>query len=298
MKNLLNFTFSSKLLLIAIVLFSCTKHPVANSNNITEKQSAENFKVVGEMHNNRLNQLFLKINSNESSISNSTKNNSSNINMNRSSMLIFVKNASIQQINDDQTLSASVKNQMTNLTSTIFQDIPIMENNNLYNTVSSFNYSQVQLNFINELNTILSDDDESIYSLLERITLLEVEIYNSDIPLIQQDNLYIITNTAKSSLLYWNQNINKWNSMLTELVLSSNSTTTEIIKGLSVKSSVSKKFSWKKVAKGDVGGAVAGVASFGGAALLGGPTTLVAFGSAVGGWAAGCSAYEAIMQLW
>ena len=144
------------------------------------------------------------------------------------------------------------------------------------------------------MNVIILDNDNAIQSLQTRITNIETKIYQSSLTQTQQAALYIITNTAKSSLLYWNQNIDAWTGLVNETSLTSTPITLEPVNNFAIKSN-NYGFSWKRVARSDVAGAVGGVAAWGVVALSGGPVTLAACGASVGSWAAGCSAYEAIM---
>ena len=301
MKQFLEKFAICKMFFLVFIFSSCSKNIDLTLSGHSEKLTAAYFEGAGQMHNANLDNILVDLSNERSGVYKSLTSIGSNVvntEFARSNMLNLANNASIQQTNNDQNLPPQLKNDMVIQTNIIYQDAPIWDNVNLFTLTTSSKFTDFQQSFLSQLNVIISDNDESMNSLLKRISNLEENIYQSSLSQIQQAEIFIITSTAKSSLSYWNQNINKWTIFIDETRVSSKEGLTFDIKGFSIKSNLSKKISWKKVAKSDVGGAVAGVAAWGGAALMGGPVTLAAFGSSVGGWAAGCSAYEAIMQLW
>jgi hypothetical protein len=183
--------------------------------------------------------------------------------------------------------------QNVKLDATSFVNAGLMHNTNL-----DLIFKEIKSKKINGMLKSLGNANFSdILSLQNRITNMETKIYQSSLTQTQQAALYIITNTAKSSLVYWNQNIDAWTGLVNETSLTSSPITHEPTNTFAIKTN-NYGFSWKRVARSDVAGAVGGVAAWGVGALIGGPVTLTACGVSVGTWAAGCSAYEAIMQLW
>lgn len=172
---------------------------------------------------------------------------------------------------------------MIAFTTQVYDQIPIIDEGKLYNSATAATLTQSQLNILDQLNIVLTDDDEDIASLQNRISVIESQIPSLNLSEQDQTELYITTNTARYSLSYWNENYYNWVQII-------NSGTQ--LNGKS-KSPKTLNYSWKRVGKGDL----AGAAAWGVGALFGGPVTWSAFGISVGGWAAGCSAYEAVMQL-
>jgi hypothetical protein len=302
MKQFFNKRLFSKILIISLTIFSCSKISETKFTVNPNKLSAKEYQQAGLMHNINLDHILIELIKNgkfeNTSFLSRSNNNLIKSNYEQFNLLALAKNISLQQIEVDPIVTNEIKIEMSEFTNNIYQNIPLLGDANLYTASTSSKYSNDQLFYINKLNTIITDSDESIESLHERIEDLESSIYSSNLNQIDQGALYIITNTAKSSLLYWSQNIQIWRDNIKETSLTSTAKATNQISLLSIKPNLANKVSWKRVAKSDIGGAVAGVAAWGGAAFLGGPVTLTAFGISVGGWAAGCSAYEAIMQLW
>ncbi len=230
------------------------------------------------MHNNNLNgKGILTVSNEQQEILNIAENQTN----------LYIQNSNF---NNNLTL------QMINLTTDVFNGvIPLSDNGNLYDAANSL--PSIQTGLLDQLNNILTDNDESISSCINRINNIETQINTLNLTEVQQAQIYTATNTAKSSLEYWYTNIDDWSNLLGPTQISSISNKTSKVATIQMAAS-KRPFSWKKVAKGDAAGAVAGAAAWGGAWVVGGPATWSAFGISVGGWAAGCSAYEAIQQLW
>lgn len=284
--NIYHTKICALLFFLAIAFASCSKKKDTLTKENVQLKSVD-FKNAGIQHNERLNNIFNKLKLSMNKASSSSKA-STMTDSYRDNILEMVEGACIQDINNDPYPNTQLRDEMVQFTSQIFNQIPIVENNNIYNSTTASNLTQSQINVLDQLNVVLTDDDESITSLQNRITLIEEQIPSLNLNEQDQTELYITTNTARYSLAYWNENYYEW----AQLINSANQ--------VNSKKSVPKTlaFSWKRVGKGDVAGAAAGALAFGGAAIFGGPVSWSAFGASVGGWAAGCSAYEAIMQLW
>jgi hypothetical protein len=301
MKKLLQIKQLLTILFATTILFACTKQVDTRSMPQNVKLDANSFVNAGLMHNTNLDLIFKEIKSKKNngmlkSLGNATFS-AGLTDLSKSNALNLARLTSVDQIEKDSNTPVDLKRILENNMNSVFQDNPLMQHNNLYTDNVSNQFTTEQLGYINELNAIISDNDNSIQSLQTRITHIEIKIYQSGLTQTQQAALYIITNTAKSSLIYWNQNIDAWTGLVNESSLTSIPIMHESNNTFAIKSN-NYGFSWKRVARSDVAGAVGGVAAWGVAALMGGPITLVACGASVGSWAAGCSAYEAIMQLW
>lgn len=301
MKKLLQTKQLLTILIATSILFACTKQVDTTSMPQNLKLDATSFVNAGSMHNKNLDLIFKEIKSKKTngmlkSLSNATFS-VGLTDLAKSNVLNLARLTSVDQIENDSNTPGYLKIILENNMNSVFQDIPLTQHNNIYTDNISNQFTTEQLVYINELNAIISDNDNSIQSLQTRITNMETKIYQSSLTQTQQAALYIITNTAKSSLVYWNLNIDAWTGLVNETSLTSSPITLESTNTFTIKSN-SYGFSWKKVARSDVAGAVAGVAAWGVVAIAGGPFTLAACGASVGSWAAGCSAYEAIMQLW
>jgi hypothetical protein len=300
MKNLFHFQHFFKGIFFFLALSACTKQFDANTGIQNNKLQASSFMNAGLMHNAQLDIIFKEIKKSKTKSSiNSYSNALDNIldpSFTRASALTIAKNISLDQIEIDQNTPANLKKMLWSQSSSIFQDIPFMDNAQLYSIQNGSKFTAAQLKFINAINVLLNDEDNVPQSLQDRISSIEASISQANLSQSEQATLYIITNTAKSSLQYWDKNIYAWAELSNNNAMFLSQVTHETSNAFAIKSHYS--FSWKSVAKADVGGAVAGVAAWGGAALIGGPATLAAASASVGSWAAGCSAYEALMQVW
>lgn len=301
MKTLLQIRLLFTILFAAIILFACSKQLDTSSAPQNLKLNATSFVNAGLMHNTNLDLIFKEIklkktNGMLKSLGNATFS-AGLIDLSKSNALNLARLTSVDQIENDANTPVYLKRILENNMNAVYQDNPLIQHDNLYTDNVSNQFTAEQLAYINELNVIILDNDNAIQSLQNRITNIETKIYQSSLTQTQQAALYIITNTAKSSLLYWNQNIDAWTGLVNETSLTSTPITHEPVNTFAIKSN-NYGFSWKRVARSDIAGAVGGVAAWGVVALSGGPVTLAACGASVGSWAAGCSAYEAIMQLW
>jgi hypothetical protein len=301
MKTLLQIRQLFTILFAAIILFACSKQLDTSSAPQNLKLNATSFVNAGLMHNTNLDLIFKEIklkktNGMLKSLGNATFS-AGLIDLSKSNTLNLARLTSVDQIENDANTPVYLKRILENNMNAVYQDNPLIQHDNLYTDNVSKQFTAEQLAYINELNVIILDNDNAIQSLQTRITNIETKIYQSSLTQTQQAALYIITNTAKSSLLYWNQNIDAWTGLVNETSLTSTPITHEPVNTFAIKSN-NYGFSWKRVARSDVAGAVGGVAAWGVVALSGGPVTLAACGASVGSWAAGCSSYEAIMQLW
>jgi hypothetical protein len=301
MKKLLQIKQLLTILFATTILFACTKQVDTTIMPQYVKLDATSFVNAGLMHNTNLDLIFKEIKLKKTnrmlkSLGNTTFS-AGLADLSKSNALNLARLTSVDQIENDSNTPVYLKRTLENNLNAVFQDNPLTQHNNLYTDNVSNQFTAEQLVYINELNAIISDNDNDIKSLQTRITNIETKIYQSSLSQTQQAALYIITNTAKSSLIYWNQNIDAWIGLVNETSLISSPITHEPINTFAIKTN-NAGFSWKRVARSDVAGAVGGVAAWGVGALIGGPVTLTACGVSVGTWAAGCSAYEAIMQLW
>lgn len=164
----------------------------------------------------------------------------------------------------------------------IYNNIPVMSDGNLYNAQVASNLSSDQIQMIDELNVVMSDDDYSLASLQSRINNIESQVPALNLTEDQQSVVYSATSIAKYTLEYWNANFDNWVALNTNL-------------GGRVNRSLG--FSWKQVGKNDVAGGIGGAVATGIARFFG-PVGWGVWGAGILGGAAGASAYDAIMQLW
>ncbi|MBO9673173.1 MAG: hypothetical protein J7577_07000 [Sphingobacteriaceae bacterium] len=204
----------------------------------------------------------------------------------------------------DSQLDQYLTDGLINYTTQVFDGVPLYDDEHLYTAANAAQYTNSAKSVLDELNVVVTDDDTDLASCIHRIHVIESEIATLNLSEQELAQLYTTTNTAINSLTYWHDNGQDWVNVLSNRTLGNNVPSVEVLRGGPKASSLmlaangpKPGFSWKKVGKGDIAGAAAGVAAFGAGAALGGPVTWGAFGASVGGWAAGCSAYEAIMQL-
>ena len=286
------------ILLLTLSLYACSK----NKELTFGKLNPADFKAAGSLHNKNLDKIFHVI-IEYKAVKNQANNNKYSKGTNGSTTMrtpseqeAFLNIAENETNLYIQTLDVNnnINTQMIGLTTSVFDGVPLSSEESLYNSTTASLLLPSQTSLLDEINVVLTDNDESISSCINRINTVEAQVATLNLTEEQQAQMYTATNSAKSSLEYWYGNIDEWSSLLSNSQgISSMSVNNN---GTTIK--VAKPFSWKKVAKGDVAGAVAGAAAWGGAWVFGGPATWSAFGISVGGWAAGCSAYEAIQQLW
>ncbi len=169
-------------------------------------------------------------------------------------------------------------------------------NAHLYESKTEALLTDTQINFLDELNAIMSDNDHDLKSLQKRIISIENRAVNN---LVEEEYAVILaaTSVAKYTLEYWSENLDKWS-----VLLSGNTATLQTmprLKSGNAESEEDDNFSWKEVGKADVGGAVAAAAGSGvGYLVAGGPVGWKAWAGIVAGGAAAGSVGDAIEQLW
>lgn len=310
------------LLLICSTIYACKK------DRNDQKLTAETFKSAGLEHNKNLDKMLAALmtakKENRLQLTKDrllTRQNSftlTNLKQENGSLkerLLMVQNqdnvspidvveGETKQYVIDQQLDQYLTNSLISYTTQVFDGVPLYDDEHLYTSATASNYSNNEKNILAKLNEVVSDDDENLASCVQRIHNIENEVSSLGLSNEEAAKLYISTNTAINSLTYWHDNAQDWINVLSNRS-SGDIPTVEVLKDGPKLSRLMRAdgnkpkqgFSWKKVGKGDIAGAGAGVVAFGGAALFGGPVSWAAFGASVGGWAAGCSAYEAITQL-
>lgn len=166
---------------------------------------------------------------------------------------------------------------------------------NLYDNEMAASLSDLQIDLLDELNKIMSDNDYNLNSLRNRIISIEKRAVSN---LLEEEYAIILSaaSVAKYTLEYWSENFDKWSELL-----GGNTVTLSSIARLKSSNVESDNggFSWKEVGKVDVATA-AGAATTGGVTyLLGlGPVGWKAWAGIVGGAAVGGSVTDIILQIW
>ncbi len=132
--------------------------------------------------------------------------------------------------------------------------------------------------FYQRLSTIMDDEDENLESLQSRILRLTLE---AEVKLSENEKNEFLPacSVARNTLNYWHDNASEW----------------YVISGQSTQG---RTFSWKRLGKEDVKGAIATATGEAVSALVFGPIGWKAYFAACVGGAAISSAYDAIEQLW
>ena len=257
---------------ILLSLSSCKK---GNLENVKNKQlNATDFKIVGIEHNKALENVYQTLKSSKSGSANFRT-----TFLTLDYALMLSEQTTIDYVNSSDFSSESTQLAIE-LINNIYDHMPLMTDNGLYTSVIANSLNAAQIQILDQLNVVMSDDDYSLPSLQNRINNIESQVPSLNLTEEQQIIIYSATSVAKYTLEYWNVNFDEW------VALNSN------INGRMA----SRPFNWKQVGKNDIAGAVAGAAATGIARLFG-PIGWTIWGGAILGGAVGGSAYDAVMQL-
>jgi len=198
MKNLFRVPFA--MLLASIVFISCSKEENSNNdedNNLLGSRPASlfspsDFEHIGIAHNNILDHYFtnaILANENSKDFAHS---------------LIYNEVSEFETTEED--ISLSVETITTGL-------------NYEYNIEESFysgfenELSEKTKNYLDQLKGIFTDYSLNYQESLSSINNLETTINNDD-EILNNERIVVFsaTNTAKYSLMYWNENIDSWDS--------------------------------------------------------------------------------------
>lgn len=283
------FTMKIKILfamLFALIFSSCAKE---NKEVSEASNTMYDYDKIGILHNNGLDSIYKNINKQI----HDAKDQNKTIDIRETTKMVTInyinscKTPPLFEAKAVKNINELYSNRESSLKSTIV-DANGFEA--LYSVEILQSLTSMQKKILDDLNVVLSDTVENEAILQSRIQSLE-KVANM---LLSSEDQFIIlsaTAVAKHTIEYWFANTDRW-AQLGVMSLPQQSAMRVI-----QHAATPRKFSWKKVAKGDVAGAVRGAANWGGAAIFGGPATWAAFGAATGSWAAGCSAYEAAIQL-
>jgi hypothetical protein len=152
---------------------------------------------------------------------------------------------------------------------------PINVDKNLYTNEYSANINSNVKIYLDRLYILLETNSYDVFNK---------SIYNFELEIEEDQNLknndllilFSATNVAKSSFDYWNTNTVNWHSLNNNIA--------------------SEKGAGGRIVKADVAGAVAGACAAWAANLVPGAGQ-VAYGSSIAVWAAGCSGYQATMEI-
>ncbi len=277
-----------------VILSSCSKKSdellQSNSTLITPKTM--NF--IGLEHNKGLDFIYqrLKNKSLKSQGEVGTLGTSSvkNLGIEKNDLIEFVQDATNLYVDDNypQDPTTSLAHQL--ISSVCTEDFVSSSSSSLYNNqiVSGLTYNETQ--FLDALNVIVSDNDNSLASIISRIESLESTAYS-----FSDQEKYVVFSAsvvAKNSLTYWHDNYSNWQNLFPPsmsnnsiLSISNNKNNYQVLGDVS----------WKTVGKADIAGAVGGAVRSGVAAFFG-PVGWGAFGASVIGTALGGSASAAVLQ--
>lgn len=297
------------LILNATIFVACSNGDDEIPSQVTTQEikniqlNPSDFKIIGKEHNRILELTFVSLEKELLSDNGSAKIMSKNGKYYSSKfstideVLKYAKSVIKKDISKNKSkysksdiVQKSINVSLNSVDEVFEMKTPLMEDGKLYNkTLESELTSKVRF-YLSSLNNILIDEDNSLGSLKERIHILETAISQANLNASEQAILYTATNTASSSLSYWNENYNNW---VDTLPLSIDGFPPRPEGTLNGGNKVSV---WKNVGKADIAGAIAGAV---GAAVLNiapGPGQ-VAYGSAIISGAASASIYEGVMSV-
>ncbi len=288
----------SALVLGIVVFYSCSKEE--SRVNLAEVPNYEVYQAIGVEHNNGLDYVFEQLKAvqeQEGKASFRTKASSSVFALAEQATKDFMAerfemNAE-DLLNTQEHISAMFKHPLRSKSSS-------NEELNLYDADLKKELSDLQIKLLDDLNLVMSDSDGDLKSLQARIQAIEEEA----VVKMEEEEYCIIlvaTSVAKNTLVYWYENLPKWEELLREGgSFSEKANMVNGAKGVQDGEDTQHNFSWKQVGKTDVLGGVVGGglgALFMGSASLG---TLT-----IPGWAAGAiqgalgsSVSEALDQIW
>lgn len=262
------------------LLISCDKTALTSQENINQKLNPKEFNIIGEQHNKGLEFVYNRLSTNliNQGKLKITKTNS------RATILQNILDEAEQYCAEYVDEYSIIHNDPTAYIAHLYNTqvfdgkAVISSTGNLYSDDISDKLVISQKNLLNELNTVMSDDDYNLSSLNSRIDNIEMRIQSLNLTVDEQLVLYSATSVARHTLEYWNVNLEKWQTSLGDL---------EVVR--------TSGYNWKSIGKHDVAGAVSVAYSMSWANMFG-PISTSAWIIGIGGGAIGASTYEAIMQ--
>lgn len=235
--------------MVGIVLFSCKKQEVIQSNSTNRYKSAD-FEFIGIEHNKLLDETFNYLSDNINSLT------------------------SLKEVNEflsTKTVSYPLSSKESNdyglkLMTEIFSNtLEYEESLDSKKYLESF--SGEQLKFLKELDEILSTQSSSTEQLISNIEKLENQIdLSKSITNDELIVLYSATTTAKYSLSYWDENYSRWKELGQNLA---------------------KAGPGDNIAKGDAAGAIGGASGAAAVNVIPGAGQVAYGGAIIGGAVAG-----------
>lgn len=258
-------------ILAGLFLFSCEKTG-------TEKQEEIDFSIMGKMHNKGLESILNGFQETETIFDQSqTKENSyaSYISIIKSNAISYVK----EETNNNAEAIAIAEEYLDKFLDDKpeYLDFKTFENTIYTPYIKKIRKTPAFDSKLKELNEIATDNDINLQSLLSRLQQLESTIRSSSLSTNEKNALLAGISVAQESYQYWYDKGPEWLKTLTG----------ESKKG---------KFSWKRVGREDISGAVNGAVSIAIVAAAG-PVGWVAALTGIAAAAAGASAGDAVLQL-
>ncbi|MBC7651305.1 MAG: hypothetical protein H7101_06105 [Deinococcales bacterium] len=278
-------------ILSTMMFSSCSKNINESEINKNRLITPKSLNFIGVEHNKGLDFIY-------NGLKNGRINNGENATFSittlqdRQEVLDLVEEQTHNYIDNNypQDPTLSLAHQL--ISSVCTEDFVSSVNGGLYNNqlVTSITSNEVQ--FLDQLNVILSDDDNSITSIISRIEQLEMTAST-----FSDEEKYVVFSAsvvAKNSFSYWNEHFDDWQNLFHSNNFNLGTLSTGNL-GSSGNYQTLGAVNWKNVGKADVAGAVGG-AIRSGVGLFFGPVGWGSFGLSVIGTALGGSGTAAVYQ--
>lgn len=280
------YKLKSKIILAILTIFgivaflSCQKE-TNTIENTKQTLTIEDFKFVGEEHNNGLDYIFENL-----KLLNQNKGNKSTLE--NIELTILIKRFAIEFIESKN--SSSIVNlearKGIDLIHRIKTENQSKSSNsalNLYPDSLKANFSTGLIILLDELDLVMKNENINLIEAVESIEKIERKESIDKLSDMEKMIIFSTCSMAKSSLSYWNENYDKW----------------KILFGNNQKSWWPD---WEEIALSDAGGAVIGathlaISGTGAAMLAGGPAGWTGIGLVVVGYGLEASAVSAFLSL-
>jgi hypothetical protein len=259
------------LFLSATIFIACSKDNDQTTNQVTTKEikntqlNPSDFKIIGNEHNRILELTFVALEKKLLSDNGTAKIKNKNGKYYSSELstidqiLEYSKGVIKKEISKNTSkyskssvIQKSINVSLNRVDEMFEMKTPLMEDDKLYNrTLESKLTSNVKL-YLSDLNDLFTDKDTSLVSLKNRIHILETTISQENLTEEEQVILYSATNTASSTLTYWNENYDNW---VDTLPLDSNGHPPRPTGGIKPKEPT-EVAAWKVIGIADVAGAI------------------------------------------
>ena len=201
------------------LLISCDKTALTSQENINQKLNPKEFNIIGEQHNKGLEFVYNRLSTNliNQGKLKITKTNS------RATILQNILDEAEQYCAEYVDEYSIIHNDPTAYIAHLYNTqvfdgkAVISSTGNLYSDDISDKLVISQKDLLNELNTVMSDDDYNLSSLNSRIDNIEIRIQSLNLTVDEQLVLYSATSVARHTLEYWNVNLEKWQTSLGDL---------------------------------------------------------------------------------